>query len=88
LLGLQLCGVNNTHFVNGVGSVCDQKTSKFFVPSGRIHGRIHECKGSLLKVRDRNTKGAWQTQVESGGRAFLLQVLLKPMLTYGKRGTR
>jgi hypothetical protein len=25
--------------VNGVGAVCDQKTSKFFVPQGRIHDK-------------------------------------------------
>jgi hypothetical protein len=44
--------------VNGAGSVCDQKTSEFFVPSGRIHGRTCGCKWSLLKVREGTTKGS------------------------------
>jgi hypothetical protein len=37
---------------SGAGSVCDQKTSKFFVPHGRIHGRTCGYKWSLLKVRE------------------------------------
>jgi hypothetical protein len=44
--------------VNGAGSVCDQKTSKFFVLHGRVHGRTHGCKGSLLKVREGKYMGA------------------------------
>jgi hypothetical protein len=36
---------------SGTGAICDQKTSKFFVPYGKIHGRTLGCKGSLLKVR-------------------------------------
>jgi hypothetical protein len=39
--------------VNGTSSVCDQKTSKFFVLPGRIHGRTYECKWSLLNIRQR-----------------------------------
>jgi hypothetical protein len=33
------------------GTVCDQKTSRFSVPVGRIHGWTCGCKCSLLKVR-------------------------------------
>jgi hypothetical protein len=42
--------------VNSLGSVCDQKTSIFFVPCGRIHGRTHRYKGNLLKVREQKYK--------------------------------
>jgi hypothetical protein len=53
--------------VNGAGAVCDQKTSKFFVPHGRIHDRIHGCKLSLLKVREGKYKGkCGGAQVEAG----------------------
>jgi hypothetical protein len=45
--------------------VCDQKTSKFFVPCGRIHDRTRGYQGSLLKVRDGKYKG--EVQVESEG---------------------
>jgi hypothetical protein len=49
------------------GGVCDQKASKFFVLHGIIHGKIHACKWSLLKVKEKKYKkehcGA---QVESG----------------------
>jgi hypothetical protein len=45
----------------------DQKASKFFVLHGIIHGKVHACKWSLLKVREQKYKrehcGA---QVESG----------------------
>jgi hypothetical protein len=71
--------------------VCDQKTSKFFVLCGRIHGRTHGYKWSLLKIREGKYKGEHGgAQVESGGRehASPFQVLLKPMLTHGKGRTR
>jgi hypothetical protein len=59
--------------MNGAGAVCDQKTSKSFVPHGRIHGRTHGCKGRLLKVKEGKYKrehgGA---QMESGGRESML----------------
>jgi hypothetical protein len=42
--------------VNSTGSICAQKTSKFFVSHGRIHGRTCGCKGSLLKVREEKYK--------------------------------
>jgi hypothetical protein len=41
---------------NGTGAVCDQKTSKFFVLSGRIYGRTCGCKGSLLKISEEKYK--------------------------------
>jgi hypothetical protein len=44
--------------LNSVDSASDQKTSKFFVSCGRIHGRTHGCKWSLLEVREGNTKGS------------------------------
>jgi hypothetical protein len=49
-----------------------------------------ESKWSLLKVRGGNYKReSGGTQVESGGRENeVLQVLLNPMLTYGKVRTR
>jgi hypothetical protein len=40
------------------GSVCDQKTSKFFVPCGGTYGRTHGCNVSLFKVREREHGGA------------------------------
>jgi hypothetical protein len=53
--------------VNGAGSVCDQKTSKFFVPWGRIQGRTRGCKWNLLNIRKGKHKGkhGW-AQVETG----------------------
>jgi hypothetical protein len=59
--------------VNDHGSICDQKIFKFFVLSGRIHGRTHGCKGSLLKVREGKCKGELGgVQVESRGRESML----------------
>jgi hypothetical protein len=54
----------------------DQKTSKFFVPRGRIQGRKRGCIRSLLKVREGKYKR------DHGGHRWslltsLLQVLLK-----------
>jgi hypothetical protein len=44
----------------------DQKTSKFFVPLGRIRGRTCGCKGSLLNVRKGKYKREHgRVQVES-----------------------
>jgi hypothetical protein len=46
--------------VNDAGAVYDQKTSKYFVRHGRIHGRIPGCKRSLLKVREQEIqREAW-----------------------------
>jgi hypothetical protein len=60
------------------GGICDQKTSKFCVPQGRIHDRTHGYKWSLLKVREGKYKrehgGNLEAEEES---ASLLQVLLK-----------
>jgi hypothetical protein len=42
-----MCSAN----VNSSTAVCDQKISKFFVPCGRIHGRTHGYKGSLLNIK-------------------------------------
>jgi hypothetical protein len=37
------------------------------MPPGRIHGRIHGCKGSLLKVKEGKYKGKHgEAQVEAG----------------------
>jgi hypothetical protein len=61
--------------VNSAGSVCDQKTSKFFVLHGRIHGRTYGCKRSVLKVREAKHKGKHgEAQVEAGSQesVFLL----------------
>jgi hypothetical protein len=67
-LSVLLLQAGFTPNVNSAGPVCDQKTSKFFVPCGRIHGRICWHKWSLLKVREGKYKrGAWLYQVESGG---------------------
>jgi hypothetical protein len=61
------------------------------VSLGRIHGRTHECKWSLLKVREGKYKRKHGgSQIESGERecASLLHVLLKLTLTYREwRGT-
>jgi hypothetical protein len=49
------------------GSVCDQKTSKFFVPRVRKHGRTRGCKWNVLKVSEEKNKGKHGgTQVEAG----------------------
>jgi hypothetical protein len=40
---------------------------------GRMHGRAHGCKWSLLKVREGNAKGSMVgAQVESGGLEHVL----------------
>jgi hypothetical protein len=60
-------------FVNGGSVVCDQKTSKFLVPNGRIHGRTHGYKGSLLKVREGKYKREHDgAHLESAGRESML----------------
>jgi uncharacterized protein (DUF849 family) len=42
-------------------------------PMGRMHGRTHGCKWSLLKVREGNAKGSMVgAQVESGGLEHVL----------------
>jgi hypothetical protein len=46
----------------------DKKTSKIFIPLGRIHGRTCECKWTLFKVRKGKYKGSMVAQVESAGR--------------------
>jgi hypothetical protein len=79
--------MQHTSYVNGAGLVCDQRTSKFFVPCGGIHGRTHGCKGSFFKSQGRETQeGAWWVLMETEGRqhALLSQVLLKLMIIYGK----
>jgi hypothetical protein len=54
--------VKNRAIVNGVGVI--------FVPHGRIHGRTHGCKWSLLKVREGKYKGSmvvgprWKPEAE------------------------
>jgi hypothetical protein len=61
--------------VNGAGVVCDQKTSKFFVLCGRIHGRTRGYNCNFLKVREGKYKGKHDgAQVEAGSREsmFLL----------------
>jgi hypothetical protein len=87
--GSPFLSAGSPNVVNGAGSVCDQKTSKFFVLCGGISGRTHGYKGSLLKGKG-NTKGSlvgrwWSLLAES---ASLSQVLLKFTLIYGKGGTR
>jgi hypothetical protein len=44
-------------FLMALVQVCDQKTSKFFVPRGRICGRTCGCKWNLLEVREEKYKG-------------------------------
>jgi hypothetical protein len=39
-----------------IDGVCDQKTFKFFVSFGRIHGRTCRCKWSILKVKEGKSK--------------------------------
>jgi hypothetical protein len=58
---------------------------------GRIHGRTSGYKWSLLKVREGKYKGKHDGQCGSRKlreRVFGLQVLLKPMITYGKGRAR
>jgi hypothetical protein len=55
-----------------VGRVCGQKTSKFFVCQGRIHGRTQGCKWGYYKLGKGTTKKAWWVQLESAGRELLL----------------
>jgi hypothetical protein len=58
---------------------------------GRIHGRMWGCKVNLLKVRKEKYKGEYiGAQVDSAGQESIsaLQVLLNPMITYGKGRTR
>jgi hypothetical protein len=76
--------------VNGSGTVCDQKNSKFFVSHQEELMPDTWCKGILLKVRDEKYQG----KHGSPGRVCWLrdhvsafQVLLKPT-TYGKKWTR
>jgi hypothetical protein len=55
--------------------VCDQKSTNFFVLCGRIHGRTHGYKWSLLKVREEKYKGkhGWpQVEIGSLESMFLL----------------
>jgi hypothetical protein len=54
------CKHIQTILVNGsAGAVCDQKTSKFCFPPGRIHVKTHGCKGEFItKLGKRNTKGS------------------------------
>jgi hypothetical protein len=69
------------------GGACNQKTSKFFVSCMEESVARH----SVYKSREGRNKGEhYGVQVESGGRehASILQVLLKPSLTYGKGRSR
>jgi hypothetical protein len=45
--------------LNGTGAVCDHKLSKFFVLHGRVHGKTHGYKWSLLKIRE-GSSGAFK----------------------------
>jgi hypothetical protein len=74
---------------NGAGVVCDQKTSKFFVTHQKesMAGHVGVKGGYLLKARDEKYKekyGSAQMEVRSQESGSALQVLLKPMRTYGK----
>jgi hypothetical protein len=74
--------------VHGAGAVCDPDTFQIlYIPLGRIHGRSHGYKWSLLKVREEKHKGkhgSWKPRASVSA----LQVLLKPTITYGKGRTR
>jgi hypothetical protein len=65
--------------VNGVGSVCDQETSKFLSLVKESMARTHGYKWSLLKVRE-EIHG--EAQVEVGSQVFLL------FRCFGKERTR
>jgi hypothetical protein len=52
------------------------------MPPERIHGKTHECKGSLLKVREQKYKGKYggaQVEAASQEQVSPFQVLLKPI---------
>jgi hypothetical protein len=77
--------------VHGTGPVWLEVFQIRCIPPGRIHYRTHGYKGSLLKVREEKNKGNHNgTKVEAGNWECVsaLQVLLKPMITYGKGRTR
>jgi hypothetical protein len=59
---------HTNHNVDSIGGICDQKTSKFFVPCGTFHGRTHGYKWSLFKVREgKYERGHGEAHGESGG---------------------
>jgi hypothetical protein len=68
------------------------RISRFLYPTWMHPGRIwkhNECGNkSLLKIKESSYKRPWWGQVDAGNRvSSSFQVLLKPMLTYGKRRT-
>jgi hypothetical protein len=64
------------------GSVCDQRTSKFFVPCGRIYGSTRGYKWNLLKVREGKYKGKHGETQEDAGRQMCVFLLSGALKTY------
>jgi hypothetical protein len=57
------------------------------MPSDRIHGRTCGYKGSLLEIQEEEwwgPGGSWKPR----DHISILQMLLKPMIAYGKGKTR